>query len=180
MPRPGGVSFSPGSSAAAHGEQSLEVRATKGDASRLESLVYFSTAVATPSVQQLDHMLLRARERNTFQGVTGVLVYSEGTFVQYLEGPRRGLDTVLHHIRRDPLHHSLFEVYREPIESREFAEWQMAFAPTLLSGLVKHFPVSDQLAKRLRATKDSLSGVRHLLNTSWGNGLGPRQGQWSV
>lgn len=160
--------------------RSLEPDPTKLRVGGLDSLIYFSTAVEVPTVAQLEHMLLRARERNASEGVTGVLIYAEGSFIQYLEGPGAGLDRVYRRIQADSLHHDIFEVYREPIGSREFAEWQMAFAPTRVSGLAKHFPVNDHLAQRLRASKDTLSGGRHLLDACWGNGSGVRQGYWTA
>ena len=147
---------------------------------RLESLVYFSTAVPGTTVQQLQHLLERARSRNAREAITGVLIYAEGSFVQYLEGPAAGVECVYQRILADPHHHDIFEVFREPIAAREFGQWRMAFAPTLVSGLAKDFPVSDLLAQRLRTTSETLSGGRHLLDVCWGNGLGVRQSQWAA
>lgn len=180
MQRTASLTDSTHSNVDAYSWHSQETDSAKGRTGSLEYLVYFSTAVGAPTIPQLEHMLMRARERNASEGVTGVLIYAEGLFVQYLEGPRTGIDRVYRHILADSLHRGVFEVLREPIESREFADWQMAFAPTLSSGLAKHFPVNDHLSQRLRASEETLSGARHLLDACWKNGMGFCRHQWCV
>lgn len=140
------------------------------NASGLGALVYCSTAVELPTPAQLQHLLTRARHRNALEAVTGVLIYAQGSFVQYLEGPVPGLERIYQKIMVDPLHHGVIEIFREPIEVREFAEWSMAFAPTLKSGLSKKFPLSAALLDRLRLTELSVCGARHLLSACWAGG----------
>lgn len=161
-------------------QQSLEPDPKKIQVCSLERLAYFSTAVKEPTVSQFEHLLLRARERNASEGVTGVLIYAEGLYVQYLEGPGYGVSRVFRHISENTLHHQLFEVCREPIQSRDFSEWQMGFAATIVSGLAKHFPVNDHLAQRLRTPRNTQSVAWNLLVTCWGNGLGIRRDQWTA
>jgi Sensors of blue-light using FAD len=54
------------------------------------AIVYVSMAAHQLSLHELKHLQERAQQRNVQQDVTGVLLYSEGAFMQYLEGP--GLD----------------------------------------------------------------------------------------
>lgn len=68
-----------------------------------------------------------ARSYNkTFQ-ITGVLLYHDGNFFQYLEGPRLGLQTIYPYIQRSKLHHDIIEMAREPISQRAFSSWLMGF-----------------------------------------------------
>ena len=93
----------------------------------LHALVYVSTATRTLSDDELRHLLERARTRNAKEGVTGVLLYSHGNFIQYLEGPASGIEKVYSVIKADPQHHGIIELMNETIESREFSDWSMAF-----------------------------------------------------
>lgn len=141
------------------------------------ALVYLSTAVKVPTTGQLTHLLARARQRNALEGVTGVLLYAEGSFVQYLEGPTLSVNRVYQRILKDPLHQGIFEVFRESIAEREFFEWDMAFAPTKASGLSAHFPMSSALVNRICASERSLSGARHLLHACWDDRAGVYSGK---
>jgi hypothetical protein len=101
----------------------------------LKALVYVSTAAHHLSEAEIGHLLDRARERNAKEQVTGVLLYSHGTFMQYLEGPRAGVARVYERIVADRLHHGIIELVREPIAAREFADWTMAFRSISAFGL---------------------------------------------
>jgi hypothetical protein len=93
----------------------------------LHSLVYVSSAVRTVSEADIRHLLARAQHRNRQCGVTGVLLFDAGNFMQYLEGPEDGLAEVYQHIRRDGLHTGLIEVCTEQPPARLFANWAMGF-----------------------------------------------------
>ena len=45
--------------------------------------------------------------------------------MQYIEGPREGLDEVYRHIRRDPLHSGIIELCHQEIDERVFEGWSM-------------------------------------------------------
>ena len=53
----------------------------------LDSLVYVSSAVKLLRPEEIEYLLTRARERNEEYGITGVLLYIGGNFMQYIEGP---------------------------------------------------------------------------------------------
>lgn len=93
----------------------------------LSALVYVSTAVHELAEAEIVHLLVRARRRNRDRGVTGVLLYAGGNFMQLLEGPRLAVDHVYEIIQQDPLHRGLIELQRRPIADRAFARWSMGF-----------------------------------------------------
>ena len=92
------------------------------------SLTYLSSAVLPWSDQQLEDMLLVARPRNQGIGVTGMLLYSNGNFMQTLEGPADPVDARFTSIDADPRHRGLFILSREEIRERRFADWSMGFS----------------------------------------------------
>ena len=57
--------------------------------SDLESLVYVSSAVRLLNLEEIGYLLRRARERNTEYGITGVLLYVGGNFMQYIEASKK-------------------------------------------------------------------------------------------
>lgn len=139
----------------------------------LQSLVYVSTAVRPLSRPEIDHLLERARARNKQEGVTGVLLYSHGNFMQYLEGPACGLAKVYEVIVADRQHRGIIELVREPIQSREFADWSMAFRSISAFGLSN--PVElDAMFSAVRVPARSTPSVGYtLLSKFWNKGIGP-------
>jgi hypothetical protein len=101
--------------------------------------------------------------------VTGVLLYAEGRFHQYIEGPAAGLERVYAAIQRDPLHHNIFEFLREPIQQREFSNWTMGYRGT---GAVQGIADDAELTDLLQDESIDLTPGRLLLNAFWKKGLG--------
>lgn len=139
--------------------------------STLWTISYTSTAVGHPTGDQIAALLTKARARNEAEGVTGVLLHTDGTFHQYIEGPIDGVERVYASIARDPLHHHLFEMIREPAEHREFDRWAMGYRGTQsLAGVEDETALNDLLAdESVRLTPGRL-----LLNAFWNKGLGRR------
>ncbi|MEP6493527.1 MAG: BLUF domain-containing protein [bacterium] len=97
----------------------------------MESLIhviYASTAVAESSEAELAEILRIARRNNERAGVTGMLVASERSFFQVLEGPRVVVDAVFATILADPRHSRVVTIIRERVATRAFGEWSMGFA----------------------------------------------------
>jgi hypothetical protein len=97
-------------------------------AAALHSLVYVSSATGVLSPDQLRALQEQARAGNRERGITGLLLFCEGSFMQVLEGGRSTVDQVYRRIGRDPRHHHLIELVSEPILQRDFADWEMAFS----------------------------------------------------
>jgi len=91
----------------------------------IESVTYRSEAARPPSPSDLEAMLARARARNHSIGVTGMLLYDGGRFLQTLEGPPAALDQVWSSILRDPRHGGIEILSRHIVPSRLFSGWDM-------------------------------------------------------
>lgn len=95
----------------------------------LVELLYCSVSVA-PQITDadLEHILACARRRNLEAGITGMLLYYRGEFVQILEGRKKSVENVYEKfIGPDLKHTALNKVYQNTISHRSFSEWSMGF-----------------------------------------------------
>ncbi len=88
---------------------------------------YISSATSPMSTEELSRLLAECREYNAAHGVTGMLLYSNGTFVQVLEGEDPIIDELLDRIEGDPRHTGIKLLGRKHIERREYSGWNMGF-----------------------------------------------------
>ena len=136
----------------------------------LYSLVYVSTATRLLSMDDIGRLLEKARQRNLDQDVTGVLLYSDGNFMQCLEGPAARLARVYETIKSDSLHYGIIDLVREPIKSREFSEWSMAFRVAGAFGASSPTYQDELLSERLSPSDEPMSLSRGLLAKFWSRG----------
>src|SRR5277367_585305 len=95
----------------------------------MHQIVYASSARHEFSPADLKKLLMHARKRNQAVGVTGMLVFHDGAFLQALEGENRAVNEIFAIIRNDPRHGDLAVLHRGPgPEQRVFGEWSMGFA----------------------------------------------------
>lgn len=138
--------------------------------SDLESIVYVSSAVKLLSLDEIQNLLARARERNGRYGVTGVLLYIGGNFMQYIEGPADGLDIIYRLIQAHELHSGIIEVSRESISERQFDGWSMAFQSREFEGYVGQ-PGERNLIDLIREMPaDNPGAARIVLRSFWESG----------
>ena len=138
--------------------------------SDLHALVYVSTAVRQLTQADIDRLLANARRRNLREGVTGLLLYSHGNFMQYLEGGEAGMATVYDAIKADPLHSGIVELLREPIDCREFEEWAMGFRSISAFGLANPVQVDRVFRSRVDPEICRPSAAHTLLWKFWNKG----------
>jgi hypothetical protein len=113
----------------------------------VHQVIYSSAAVEPFSDSALTELLGAARVNNGRLGVTGMLLYHDGSFLQALEGDQDVLETLYAKIGRDKRHHRLVALLRRNVEGRYFDQWQMGFAVT--KALPKNMPgFSDYLRLR--------------------------------
>ena len=91
----------------------------------LVRLLYASRAVATINQEELVAILRKSKSNNPAIGITGVLCYSEGIFLQALEGGRSAVNQLYNRITADPRHTSVELLCYEEIGERRFAGWSM-------------------------------------------------------
>lgn len=91
----------------------------------LYRLIYHSTAKPGLGYQQLKQILLSAEKYNVINDITGVLLYSDGQFLQILEGSRENLTHTFLRISQDFRHSDAVLVDFVEIGERDFPAWKM-------------------------------------------------------
>ncbi len=91
----------------------------------LVRLMYASRATAAFSEADLALILKTSREHNPAEGITGLLCYSDGIFVQVLEGGREAVNARYKHIVLDKRHRDVVLLGYEEIVERGFPGWNM-------------------------------------------------------
>ena len=94
---------------------------------KLISLIYSSSATNPFSDDELVSLLNQSREKNTSFGVTGLLLYKDGQFMQVLEGEEPAVKKIYSSIDKDPRHFSVVQLRWEIIRERRFPYWSMGF-----------------------------------------------------
>ncbi|WP_260235821.1 BLUF domain-containing protein [Curtobacterium sp. ZW137] len=89
--------------------------------------MYMSAATVPFNSSDLDEVLRTARHRNAEAGLSGLLIFKDGRFMQLLEGPREAVLERYARIVDDPRHTDVGLLVEENIHTRRFADWSMAF-----------------------------------------------------
>ena len=97
-------------------------------AEQLSTLAYRSRAVPSFSSTELEPLLESARARNRAASVTGLLIYDQGRFFQWLEGPRENLASIWRLIRQDSRHTDIEVLDDTMSPERLFGQWDMKLA----------------------------------------------------
>jgi len=95
---------------------------------QLIQLIYCSTAQHLFRPEELTDLLVKAREKNQELNVTGMLLYSDGSFFQVLEGEPETVDRLFGSIMGDERHKHVTVIIRESIPRRYFGDWTMGYA----------------------------------------------------
>ena len=97
------------------------------DEGLLKYLVYTSTPTRQMVPEDFESILRTARERNRRAGITGILLFRDNCFIQFLEGPPAEIDALLDDIVADERHHHLRVILAEMTADRSFPDWRMGF-----------------------------------------------------
>jgi hypothetical protein len=90
----------------------------------LVRLLYCSRAVDT-SAEAVEAILSQARQHNPVSGITGILCYGDGIFLQCIEGGRMQVSELFGTIQKDPRHKDVALLHFEEITERRFGGWSM-------------------------------------------------------
>ncbi|CAN5827842.1 hypothetical protein BH11PSE8_BH11PSE8_11730 [soil metagenome] len=135
---------------------------------QLHAIVYVSSAVRLLGPEDIERLLVRARRRNATEGITGLLLYADGAFMQYIEGPRARLMKVYDIITADALHTGLTLLMDEDTGAREFADWAMGYDTATTPEFLQ---LRQARWKRSPATSESLTPGKALLHKVWSEAI---------
>ena len=85
----------------------------------------YASRVVDSSPEAIESILQQSRGHNPGTGITGVLCYGGGIFLQAIEGGRMAISALYGHIQRDPRHKDVVLLHYEEILERRFAGWTM-------------------------------------------------------
>ena len=91
------------------------------------SLTYVSSAVVPFTPRELRELLEHCNQKNRPRGVTGMLLYKDGSFMQVLEGEEATVRQIHETIARDSRHRGLITLLQGATIGRQFPEWSMGF-----------------------------------------------------
>ncbi len=91
-------------------------------------LVYTSAAKRKFSDKELEELLTVARDNNVRDGITGMLLYGKGIFMQALEGgSKEQVAQVYEKISADPRHNFVMKLKEGEQDKAQFSNWSMGF-----------------------------------------------------
>ena len=90
----------------------------------LVRLLYVSRAV-DKDAKAIESILESSRQHNPAHGITGVLCYGGGIFLQAIEGGRRAVSHLYNQIVTDPRHQDVELLHYQEITERRFGGWTM-------------------------------------------------------
>lgn len=90
-------------------------------------VTYLSQASSPLSADGLLGLLTQCHRNNTAKGLTGMLLFGNGTFLQSLEGEKEIVDPLIDRISKDSRHRDMKILRRDDITERQYSEWSMGF-----------------------------------------------------
>lgn len=90
-------------------------------------LMYLSNATVKFTDEDLEELLLKARQNNSKLNITGLLIMKGRTFLQCLEGPKDNVMRIFEKICLDTRHDSIVELIEENAQNRYFPNWYMGY-----------------------------------------------------
>lgn len=138
----------------------------------VHQLIYISAANRDFSEQELEELLAKARANNASLGITGMLLFHEGSFIQALEGPKDKVQALYEKIAEDDRHTETVVLYKGDQEEPDFESWSMGFYRSNQSSAENLEGFHNFLASGFRGNhRETASRARRAL-------LQFRQGKW--
>lgn len=135
-------------------------------------LCYASTATCDFTRNDLLELLTKARAHNTEQGITGLLLFQDGHFLQVLEGEMDQVRNLFKQITRDERHHQVTLLFEEFVSQPQYPDWSMGFQALDGTELME-FPLEDGQEKDLRSLAQTMGRAKELLIYVRTQGLDP-------
>jgi len=93
----------------------------------MRQLLYVSKTPHQISVGDLDDILTQSRRNNSLLGITGLLLFIDGGFLQILEGDERAVRELYTRVATDARHADPQLMLDHEVPVRAFPEWSMGF-----------------------------------------------------
>lgn len=83
----------------------------------MHRIIYLSSGIKIFSDEEIKNLLYVSRINNSKNGITGLLLYAEGNFIQILEGEKEVIEATYHKIQKDNRHKNIIVVTNESIKN---------------------------------------------------------------
>ena len=94
----------------------------------MHRIIYLSSAIKLFTDEEINNLLQISRLNNELKDITGLLLYSEGNFIQILEGSKVDIQETFEKIKLDTRHKNIITIINEPIKNRTFSDWRMGYS----------------------------------------------------
>ena len=133
----------------------------------LVRLLYASRAVDT-SPEAINAILTQSRLHNPESGITGILCYGGGVFLQAIEGGRMSISALYGQIQRDVRHADVVLLHYEEISERRFGGWTMGQVDTsrINASILLKYAEKPELDPYSVSGKVSLALLEELMATA--------------
>jgi Sensors of blue-light using FAD len=85
----------------------------------------YASRVADDRPEVIEDILSQSRQCNPASGITGILCFGGGIFLQAIEGGRLAVSELYNHIQRDARHKDVVLLQYDEITERRFGGWTM-------------------------------------------------------
>jgi hypothetical protein len=122
-------------------------------------MLYVSGASRQLSDDDIQQILAVSRRNNLRDGITGMLLWADGAFIQVLEGEARAVRGAFGRIQADDRHRNVMVVLEQAAGTRLFTQWSMGFKQldARMGEDRKLFQISrDALADRIKSEDGGL------------------------
>ena len=128
-------------------------------------LLYISDARYGLTKDDIEDILAASRRNNAESGVTGMLLYSSGIFIQALEGEPQTVAALYTKISDDRRHENIDLISDRMVAARSFSGWAMGFVERTPEELGKHMGIDGALdrAQALAALSEDETQAGNLL-----------------
>ncbi len=93
----------------------------------MRQVIYTSQATSPMSENEIIEMLKQAQKNNNEHGITGVLIFFLGRFVQYIEGEDQEVAQLVQNIQNDIRNTQLVILEDSQVDTRNFPDWSMGY-----------------------------------------------------
>lgn len=134
----------------------------------LVRLLYASRVLDPTSSSNTESILAQSRAHNPASGITGILCYGGGIFLQALEGGRNQVSELYGHIQQDKRHKDVVLLHYEEISERRFGGWTMGQVNVskLNNSLLLKYSEKPELDPYAVSGKMSLALLEELMATA--------------
>ncbi len=131
-------------------------------------LLYVSRAVNPADTRSIEAILAQSRSHNMSSGITGILCYGGGVYLQAIEGGRSAVNQLYNTIVKDDRHQDVVMLHYEEIQERRFGGWTMGQVnlSKVNTSIVMKYSETPELNPYAVSGKVSLALLEELMATA--------------